>query len=167
MEASGSVALIDFRTLLRGPTSEAACRDALDLAAELARSAIVPNELRKNATHELRCRLYGGFRDRVGNPTPEYRGLLPHVGRLRGLDRGVRTIPEIALNVLNLPTDDLVGTYRKGEQKMVDTAIAADAGELGYQPLASLTIVSNDDDFVPVLLTLARRAILVQWLRRP
>jgi len=167
VEAAISFALIDFRTLLQGPTTEAACRDALDLAGELARSAIVPIEFRENVTHELRCRLYGGFRDRIGNPTPEYRGLLAHVGRLQGLDRGVRTIPEIALNVLSLPTDDLLGTYRKGEQKMVDTAIAADAGDLGHEPLASLTVVSNDDDFVPVLLSVARRPMLVQWLRRP
>lgn len=167
VKESGSVALIDFRTLLNGPTSEAACRDAVDLAAELARSAIVPSEIRETAAHELRCRLYGGFRDRIGNPTPEYHGLLAHIEELRGLDRGVRTIPEIALNVLDLPKDDLVGTYRKGGQKMVDTAIAADASKLANQPLFSLTIVSNDDDFVPVLLAVAHRPMLVQWLRRP
>ncbi len=152
---------------MKGPTTEAACRDAVELAAELARSAIVPSRLRPTAVRELRCRLYGGFRDRIGNPTPEYLGLLAHLGRLRGLNRGVRTIPEIALNVLNFPTDDLAGTYRKGEQKMVDTTIAADAGTLAYQPLSSLTIVSNDDDFVPVLLRIAHRPMLVQWLRRP
>ncbi len=35
-------------------------------------------------------------------------------------------MPAIALNIMSLPSDDLVGTYRRTGQKMVDTTMAAD-----------------------------------------
>jgi len=165
MPARSSVALVDFRSLLSGPTSDAACRDAVELIGELARVAILPVP-EHPAVHDLAVRLYGGFRDRGGHPTPEYLGLLRHVGLLRNLDRGVRTTPEVALNILHLPGDDLVATYRSGEQKMVDTMIAADAIELAGMGYSSVTIVSNDDDFVPVLASVARFADVTQWLRK-
>lgn len=138
----------------------------MELANELARTAIISPQP-GDPVHDLRVRIYGGFRDRGGNPTPEYRGLLHHVGLLQGLDRNVRTTVEIALNVLHLPGDDLIATYRSGEQKMVDTTIAADATEVADTGYTSVTIVSNDDDFVPVLASIARASEQVQWLRRP
>ncbi len=70
-------------------------------------------------------------------------------------------------NVLQLPSDVLIGTYRGGEQKMVDTCIAADALCLAEAGYSTLTIVSNDDDFVPVLLALAQSKGEARWLRRP
>jgi NYN domain len=161
-----SIALLDFRSLFAGPTSDSACRDAAELANELARTVVLSPQP-GDPVHELRVRVYGGFRDRGGNPTPEYTGLLRHVGLIQGLDRGVRTTVDIALNVLHLPGDDLIATYRSGEQKMVDTMIAADALELSGTGYTSLTVVSNDDDFVPVLASVARAPERVQWLRRP
>jgi uncharacterized LabA/DUF88 family protein len=161
-----SVALIDFRSLLRGATSDATCREAVELVAELSRSSISPSSRTASPPRELRCRLYGGFRDRSGRPTPEYVGLLRHIDLLRGLARGVRTVPAIALNIMSLPSDDLVGTYRRTGQKMVDTTMAADCAALAGGGWRSLTLVSNDDDFVPVLLSITGRGIPVQWLRR-
>lgn len=163
--AQSSIALIDFGSLSRGTTSDATCRDAVELASELARSSIVPPDLRQQ-THDLHCRIYGGFRDRGGRPTPEYIGLLKSIGGLQGLERNVRTTVEISLNILLFPQDDLVATYRGGEQKMVDTCLAVDAQRLCAEGHATLTIVSNDDDFIPVLLSMSRSASRVQWLRK-
>lgn len=96
----------------------------MELAAELARSRIVPSDWREATIQELRCRLYGGFRYRDGNPTPEYLGLLAHLDKLRGLDRNVRTIPDIALNVLDLggfyETDASAG-FRSSSHPMAKT----------------------------------------------
>jgi hypothetical protein len=141
--------------------------DALELVGNMLRTMHGTTDASRSVV-EVACRIYGGFRDIAGNPTERRTWLARNLNRLRGLADGVRLIPEIAESLAAAPEAMLVGTYANQRQTMVDGMIAEDAGlfarSADYQ---AVVLISNDDDFVPVAITIARATSTnLQWLRR-
>ena len=139
--------------------------DAMELLAIIVREScgVEPGD-----THEVECRLYGGFRDITGIPTERGRWVVQHAELLRGLRDGVRIVPRIIEAPSSAPDAILVGTYANKKQKMVDGMIAEDLREAVREGNhTSLLLVSDDEDFVPVLLGLSRKtSAAVRWVRQ-
>ena len=161
------VALVDVANVC--PTrAEQDHVDALILIGLMVRAACPRPPTAESAAVEVECRLYGGFRDIDGHATESRAWLTRHIHELRGLQSGIRVIPKIAEHIANAPDALLVGTYANQGQKMVDAMIAEDLGAFARSGLyASIILVSDDDDFVPAVLSAGRlTAALVRWVRR-
>ncbi len=123
---------------------------------------------------ELDLRLYGGWTDENGRWSPSAEWLLPLVTSLRGRRHGILVRPVLAVAMTRFPLVKLRGTIRlqsrRRRQKMVDGMLGFDAlhfARNAAHPLGMLTIVSDDDDMIPALLTVqdASTAPTI-WLRK-
>lgn len=161
------VALVDLFNVSSSPKTDIDYEEALLLVGELIRRSVA-NASSQNRTLEVTCRLYGGFVNVNGDPTEQYSRLLPKLRLLRGIESGVRILPEAARALRCMPDALLHGTYKNGGQKMVDQMMAHDAYELAIQGEHSvLLMISDDEDFVPCILTIASRTTTpVRWLRK-
>lgn len=108
--------------------------------------------------YRVSLRLYHGWH-RARQPTSAQQEVEKHltsavVGRTIGI---TSFVPEIAFGnelACQSPRSPLFDTSRAQGQKMVDTAIACDAlYMLREQAIRTVAIVSDDDDFAPVLFT--------------
>jgi hypothetical protein len=162
-----TIALIDLASVCPSG-DEQRHADALDLISLMVRGwcGAVPGH--SSAVHEVECRLYGGFRDVVGNPTPRRLWLVKHLERLRGLTGGIRLVPGIAESIASAPEVVLIGTYANGAQKMVDGMIAEDAGLFARSGMhRSILLISDDEDFMPTVLAISRTTrATFRWLRQ-
>jgi hypothetical protein len=163
-----SYALIDFASICPRARSDADDVDALELVGELIREVVVGQFPYDRArVREIQCRLYGGWWGRTGIPTEQRAWVLRNLRQLRTLRYGIRTVPTIVDAMLCAPDAVLWGTYKNKQQKMVDQMLAQDAALLVAQEDVSLILVSDDDDFTPVLLALAQRTTMcMHWLRQ-
>ena len=161
------LALIDFASVCTGPRSDAGVRDALDLVAELI-SEMVSRFGSGHDVHEVQCRLYGGWRDVTGKPTEHLVWVIRHLGRLRGLRGRMRIVPTVAEALACAPRKQLRATYRNRGQKMVDGMLAMDAHRYArFAEHSRIIVVSDDDDFVPVVLAITVETdASVVWLRQ-
>lgn len=101
--------------------------------------------------HEVVMRLYGGWIDMRGQLTYRADWLYRVLHTVRGRRHGARITPEVALSLLCHPDQKLIGTYRSGTQKMVDTMLCADIVYASRETACPIGILSDDDDMVPGL----------------
>ena len=163
------LALVDFHNFMtdRGGESrvQAAAEDAVETVTET-----FANSGRVVA---LDIRLYGGWLDEGGHPSPNARALLETLPHLRGRRRGMVVRPELAMAMMVEPAMRLHGTVRlrgaRRREKMVDQMIGCDAvflaGAGGGH--ADIAVFSGDDDLVPPLLLAHKiKPGWVQWVRK-
>ena len=127
-------------------------------------SAAVP-ELR-----ELDVRLYGGWTDEHGMPSPAAFCLLKVISALRGRRHGVIVRPSLAFAMCQFPSVILRGTVRmrskNKRQKMVDGMLGCDALFAATGGHVRVGIVTDDDDLVPAALSAqAAGPQRVVWMR--
>ena len=162
-----TLALVDYDSLVNGPYSASAYDDAAELLWSIVSNAVTP-KVSESAIHEVTCRLYGGWNAADGTPTEHRAWMLRSLKTLRGLRKGIRLVPTIADSLLVAPSLRLDGTYNNRRQKMTDAMLSIDAmSSLRTKDHSSLVIVSDDDDFVPVVLTISvERLGWVCWIRQ-
>jgi hypothetical protein len=161
------VALIDLGNVCPN-RSEQDHLDALLLLGEMLRRACPRDATARQHPIEVECRLYGGFRDINGGATERRAWVTRHLGTLRGLADGVRVVPTIVDHIVTAPDALLAGTYVDGRQKMVDGMISDDLFSYARSGhYASIILVSDDEDFVPAVLSATRTTpTLIRWLRK-
>lgn len=147
------LALVDYDNLCPGNRSEMEVEiHTSELLDALARAAQVAfPDLR-----ELDVRLYGGWLDERGVPSPSASWLLPLLPVLRGRRRGLIVRPTLATTMLQFPDVELRGTVRlqarPRRQKMVDAMLGCDAVFAAALGRSRIGIVSDDDDLLPAAL---------------
>lgn len=119
---------------------------------------------------ELDVRLYGGWTDERGIPSPAAFLLLQVVPALRGRRHGVIVRPSLATAMVQLPDVRLWGTVRlrtkPKRQKMVDGMLGCDAIFVATEGLTRVGVVTDDDDLVPALLAAhAANGTWTIWVR--
>lgn len=134
-------------------------RRATDVVTNL--SVMVPSIILKIQSlvpdvEEVNLRFYGGWSLRDGQSSQQCGWLLGEIGRFNRRHGSVRAKCRLARELIAQSELSLVGTYRDGGQKMVDGMITADLIHLSNDGEISLILVSDDDDFVPGVLTGAR-----------
>ncbi|MFE0591514.1 hypothetical protein [Micromonospora echinospora] len=161
-----AIALVDVFNVGPWARTDRDYEDLVELIGELVRRAL-PDK-RESAISEVECRLYGGFTNRVGDPTEQMTRLRRQLRKLGGLKEGVRILPSIAQSLACLPFATLAGTYKNGGQKMVDQMLAQDAlffARLKRHDVA--IVIADDDDYLPAMLTVgAQTGMPLRWLRR-
>lgn len=125
------------------------------------------------ALRELDVRLYGGWTDESGIPSPAASRLLPIIPVLRGRRHGLIVRPSLALAMCQFPDLILRGTVRMQSrnrlQKMVDGMLGCDAMFIAAGGLTPIGIVTDDDDLLPATLSahITNPARTVWMRRRP
>ena len=119
---------------------------------------------------ELDVRLYGGWMDERGVPSPAAFLLLQVVPALRGRRHGVIVRPSLATAMVRFPDFRLRGTVRlrtkPKRQKMVDGMLGCDAIFVAADRLTRIGVVTDDDDLVPALLAAhAANGSWTTWVR--
>lgn len=119
---------------------------------------------------EIDVRLYGGWVDEYGLPSPAANRLLPILPALRGRRYGMIVRPSLATAMVGFPDTILKGTVRlrskRRHQKMVDAMMGCDAICAVAAIPARVALVTDDDDLVPAALSanaVARTALA--WIR--
>lgn len=119
----------------------------------------------------LEVRLYGGWTDEEGLPSPAAEEAASVLAALPGDIAGVRVRFRMATAMLPFPEAVLYGTVRLGarppRQKMVDGMLGGDAVFAARSGFARVCVVTDDEDLVPAMLT--ARALSSNgpfWLRR-
>ena len=115
-------------------------------------------------------RLYGGWLDEQGIPSPSARWLLPVLPSLRGRRQGLIVRPTLAMTMLQFPDIALRGTVRlqvkRRRQKMVDGMLGCDAVFAVGLAESKVGIVSDDDDLLPAALSAhAANPAGAAWIR--
>lgn len=100
---------------------------------------------------DLELRLYGGWTDKRQGRTATCLWLERVLGSVRSRINGVRVTAEVVLSNYESAHFQLVGLYRDGGQKMVDTLIVSDLITLTSQFNCPVLLLSDDDDMVPGL----------------
>lgn len=121
-------------------------------------SELIPNLVSKIRilvpdVEEVNFRFYGGWSLRDGQSSQQCVWLLSEMGRFNRRHGSVRAKCRLARELIAQTELSLVGTYRDGGQKMVDGMITADLIHLSNDKELSLVLVSDDDDFVPGVIT--------------
>ena len=103
------LALVDYDNLCPGDRSE--------LEVETSTATLLESLARSSQTAfpglgELDVRLYGGWLDEQGVPSPSARWLLPLLPALRGRRQGLIVRPTLAMTMLQFPDVALRGTLR-------------------------------------------------------
>lgn len=98
---------------------------------------------------ETIVRLYGGWVDKRGSFTAAGNWVFATIGNIRGRRQGARITPEVVLNVIYQDLPRLIGTFRDGGQKIVDTLIVADAIVLSTETECPILFLSDDEDVLP------------------
>jgi hypothetical protein len=164
---AASLALVDFASICPSG-GEPGHADALDLLAVMIRARCGWPSALRSTVHEVDCRIYGGFRDVAGSPTESRVWLTKHLARARGLKDGIRVVPVLVEAIACAPARTLIGTIANGRQKMVDAMIAEDLSLFARSgEHRSIMLISDDEDFVPVVLSVSRTTPTeVRWLRQ-
>lgn len=102
---------------------------------------------------EINFRFYGGWSTKDGQASQKCVWLLTAIGRFNRRHGSVRAKCGLARELIAQTELSLVGTYRDGSQKMVDGMITADLIHLSADEEISIVLVSDDDDFVPGVIT--------------
>lgn len=106
---------------------------------------------------ELDVRLYGGWTDEDGLPSPSASRLLPILSSLRGRRYGLIVRPLLATSLLQFGDFLLIGTMRlqskRKRQKMVDGMLGCDALFVANEGIAVAGLVTDDEDLLPMALT--------------
>ncbi len=119
---------------------------------------------------ELDIRLYGGWIDELGLPSPTALWLLPTLPALRGRRHGLIVRPSLATTMVQFPDLILRGTVRlhtrRIRQKMVDGMLGCDAVFAAGAGLVRVGLVTDDDDLVPAALSAHEvNTDLIVWMR--
>ncbi|MEU2662678.1 hypothetical protein [Micromonospora sp. NPDC007220] len=166
LAVSDVIALVDVFNVDPGVRTDRDYEELVDLVGQLLQVSL--RAPRRDGIVDVDCRLYGGFTDRIGNPTEQFNRLRKQLRRLQGLREGMRVRPSIARSLACQPSAILVGTYKNGGQKMVDQMLAQDAlhfARIGGHD--TVVVVADDDDYLPAMLTLATQTRTpLRWLRR-
>jgi hypothetical protein len=129
-------------------------RAATDVEANLLRIAehvtAVARDNYPGTTH-LELRLYGGWTDRMDGSTASSVWMDRVIHKVRKRFNRIRVVPEIAVSNYDCSLPRLVGLYRDGGQKMVDTLIVADLITLTHEFECPVLLLSEDDDMIPGL----------------
>lgn len=99
----------------------------------------------------LEIRLYGGWTDKKCASTAACTWMERVLHTIRTRINGVRVTPWIAVSNYEETDSRLVGLYRDGGQKMVDTLIVADLITLTSRFRCPVLVLSEDDDMIPGL----------------
>lgn len=106
---------------------------------------------------ELDVRLYGGWTDERGFPSPLAFGLLKVLPLLRGRRHGMIVRPSLATALVQFPNLMLQGTVRllsgRRRQKMIDGMLGCDAMFVAATGPVPVGLVTDDDDIVPAALS--------------
>lgn len=111
---------------------------------------------------DLDVRLYGGWMDESGRPSPAALYLYTVLPALRRRHRGLATRVALATAMLEFPHVHLRGTMRtrgtQRRQKMVDGMLGCDAVFAAVHSLGRVGIVTDDDDLIPATLAAHKAA---------
>ena len=161
------LALVDYDNLCPDNRSE--------LEAETSTAALLESLARTSQAAfpglgELDVRLYGGWLDEQGIPSPSARWLLAVLPSLRGRRQGLIVRPTLAMTMLQFPDIALRGTVRlqvkRRRQKMVDGMLGCDAVFAVGLAESKVGIVSDDDDLLPAALSAhAANPAGAAWIR--
>jgi hypothetical protein len=110
-------------------------------------------------------RFYGGWVDLEGHQTPRAGWVQRALVMVPRKMNGVRARGTLITHLEAYPDYTLAGTYRNGEQKMVDCMIMADVLHLLGVPESALVLASDDHDFIPVAILMARSRRRCVWFR--
>ncbi len=167
-QAVQGLALVDYDNLCPGNRSE--------LEAEASTTALLESLARATqrafpGLGELDVRLYGGWLDELGVPSPSARWLLTLLPALRGRRQGLIVRPTLAMTMFQFPNLALRGTVRlhvkRRRQKMVDGMLGCDAVFAVGVAESKVGIVSDDDDLLPAALSAyATNPSGAAWIRR-
>lgn len=119
---------------------------------------------------EVDVRLYGGWTDLAGLPTPDAWALLGLLPNLRGRRHGMIVRPSLAVSMIEYPHLLLRGTLRgqgkSRRQKMVDGMMGCDAAFVARQGDTLVLLTTDDDDILPsVLAAYASNKEMTVWIR--
>lgn len=98
---------------------------------------------------EVALRFYGGWTDKVDNLTVAGGWIYAALGEIRGRTLGLRMTAEVAVNNIFCEVPRLVGLYRDGGQKMVDTLLVADMVWIAAKLHTPIVLLSDDEDMLP------------------
>ena len=116
--------------------------------------------------NELIVRLYGGWTDSANTHTAAGRWIYAAAAGIRGRRNGLRVRPEVAVSNLHSDLPQLVGLYRDGGQKMVDTLLVADMIWVAREYGAPLVVMSDDEDMLPGVIAASILSCDILLLRR-
>lgn len=106
---------------------------------------------------ELDVRLYGGWIDERGFPSPLALGLMKVLPLLRGRRHGLIVRPSLATTLVQFPDLILRGTVRllssPRRQKMVDGMLGCDAMFIAAADPGPVGLVTDDEDLLPAALS--------------
>jgi len=114
-------------------------------------SALIPG------SENLTVRLYGGWNTAGNQPTRRADWLLAELPNYRKRFGPLRVRPSIVTELIIRSDLTFIGTYQNQEQKMVDGMLMVDALELATDANIAVAVVSDDDDFVPAIISGAER----------
>ena len=164
------LALVDFHNFMPDRGGASRVQDAAAHTVE----AVADTFADSRNTTTLDIRLYGGWLDEDGHPSPNAQTLLATLPYLRGRRRGMVVRPELAMAMMVEPSLRLHGTVRlrsgRRREKMVDQMIGCDAMFLakGDGRHADVAVFSGDDDLVPPLLMAhSFKPGMTRWVRKP
>ena len=121
-------------------------------------------------TRELDVRLYGGWTNEAGLPSRDASWMYELLPNLRRRRHGLIVRPTLATTMIRFPELLLKGTLRghgrNQRQKMIDGMIGCDAIHMAREGLTRLSIVTDDDDLLPAVLSAydSNTDVLV-WIR--
>ncbi len=147
-------ALVDYdnvKQLRRERNREDVSVNLFEILEAVTRCAVAVNVARND---RLLLRLYGGWIDMASRETLLATWIKSEIPRLRTRRYGIRVAPSLVTSLSIRPGSNLVGTYRSADepaQKMVDAMLSADAFHFLQLGDTVLLVVSDDDDFVPML----------------
>lgn len=116
---------------------------------------------------EVTLRFYGGWTDKANSRTAAGVWIYGALAQARGRKLGVRVSPEVAINNIFSEMPPLVGLYREGGQKMVDTLLVADMVWIASKYDGPILVMSDDEDMLPgvVATRLMKRRVAVSRKR--
>ncbi|MBB5757784.1 hypothetical protein HNR00_002500 [Methylorubrum rhodinum] len=146
-----TTALIDYDNIMS--VKERSITDVITNLSEMIPHLVFKIQALVPDVEEVNFRLYGGWSLRDGQSSQQCVWLLSEMGRFNRRHGSVRAKCRLARELIAQTDLSLVGTYRDGGQKMVDGMITADLIHLSNDEEISLVLVSDDDDFVPGVIT--------------
>ncbi len=145
--------LIDFFNVVPRVEAPADVYDALNSIFSALRASVPRPD---HGVVELDVRLYGGWVTMSNAHSQAATWILQALAIARGLYGGYRILPSCVFTLAEVPHVPLIGTVRRGGQKMVDTMICLDLLHFATADVP-VVVMSDDDDMLPALLVAASR----------
>lgn len=163
------LALVDYDNICKPPIRSTA--DAEIQTHSLIDRLVQTFRVAVPALQELDVRLYGGWTDEYGSPSPLATWLHQVLPTFRSRRSGLMVRPALATAMIRFPETILRGTVRlqarPRRQKMVDGMLGCDALLAAETTTDEVAIVTDDDDLVPAALSShATSPRTVFWIRR-